>query len=82
MCSRRVSASWLSDDMAHALAAMCPPMQTAEVLRAADKLSKHPATSEVVVVDRLFRYDVDRVNLRNVIAALHALHHLSEGRPP
>ena len=76
MCSRRISASWLSDDMAHALAAMCPPLQAADVLRAADKLSEHAATHEVVVVDGMFRADVDRVNLRNVIEALHALHDL------
>jgi hypothetical protein len=29
-----------------------------------------------VVVDGMFRSDVDRVNLRNVIEALHALHAL------
>jgi hypothetical protein len=76
MRGRRISASWLSDDMAHALAAMCPPLQTADVLQAADKLSDHAATPEVVVVDSLFRSDVDRVNLRNLIAALHVLHDL------
>ncbi len=76
MRSRRVSASWLSDDMARALAAMCPPLRTADVLRAADKLSEHAATPEVVVVDGMFRSNVDRVNLRNVIEALQALHDL------
>jgi hypothetical protein len=76
MYSRRISASWLSDDMARALAAMCPPLQTADVLRAADRLSQHAATPEVVVVDGMFRSDVDRVNLRNVIKALQALHDL------
>jgi len=62
--------------MAHALAAMCPPLETADVLRAADKLSEHAASPEVVVVDGLFRSDVDRVNLRNVIKSLRALHDL------
>ena len=76
MGTRRISASWLSDDMAHALAAMCPPLQAADVLRAADKLSEHAGTHDVVVVDGMFRSDVDRVNLRNVIEALHALHAL------
>ena len=76
MCSWRISASWLSEDMAHALAAMCPPLETADVLRAADKLSEHATAHEVVVVDGMFRSDVDRVNLRNVIEALHALHDL------
>jgi hypothetical protein len=76
MSGERISASWLSDDMAHALAAMCPPLQTADVLRAADKLSEHVASPGVVVVDSMFRSDVDRVNLRNVIVALHALRDL------
>jgi hypothetical protein len=74
MDTRRISASWLSDDMAHALAAMCPPMQTADVLRAADKLTEHAGSREVLVVDGLFQPDVDRVNLRNVIKSLRALH--------
>jgi hypothetical protein len=82
MCSQRISASWLSEDMAHALAAMCPPLQIADVLRAADRLSEHAAMPEVVVVDGMFRSDVDRVNLRNVIEALRALHDLqSEALP-
>jgi hypothetical protein len=76
MDARRISASWLSDDMAQALAAMCPPLQTADVLRAADKLSEHASSREVYVVDSLFRSDVDRVNLRNVIKSLRALHDL------
>jgi hypothetical protein len=76
MCSRRISASWLSDDMAHALAAMCPPLETADVLRAADTLSEHATAQEVVVAHGMFRSDVDRVNLHNVIEALHALHDL------
>jgi hypothetical protein len=56
---------------------MCPPLQTADVLHAAEKLSEHASTPEVVVMDRLFRADVDRVNLRNLIEALHALHSLA-----
>jgi hypothetical protein len=72
----RISATWLSDDMARALAAMCPPLQAADVLRAADKLSEHAGTHAVVVVDSMFRSDVDRGNLRDVIEALHALHAL------
>lgn len=74
MCGRRGSASWLSEDMAVALAAMCPPLQIADVLRAADRLSEYGGAPQVVVVDGLFRPDVDRVNLRNVIAALQMLH--------
>ena len=65
--------------MAHALAAMCPPLQTADVLQAADKLTEHTEAPEVVVLDHMFRSDVDRVNLRNVIRVLHALHDLDSG---
>ena len=65
--------------MAQVLAAMCPPLQTPDVLRAADKLSEHAGSHEVLVVDGLFRSDVDRVNLRNVIKSLRALHDLASG---
>ena len=71
---QRISATWLSEEMAHALAALCPPVLAADVLRAADKISEHAATPEVIVVDCVFRTDVDRVNLRNVIEVLKALH--------
>ena len=77
MCSRRISATWLSDEMAYALAAMCPPLQTADVLQAADKLTEHAEVPEVIVVDAMFRSDVDRVSVRNVVEALHALHHMA-----
>jgi hypothetical protein len=76
MRTRRISASWLSDDMAHALAAMCPPLETVDVLRTADKLSQHAEAPQVVVVDCMLQPDVDPVNLRKVIEALHALHDL------
>jgi hypothetical protein len=74
----RISATWLSDDMAHALAAMCPPLQTADVLHAADRLSQHAAAPQVVVIDHMLQPDVDPVNLRTVIEALHALHDLRQ----
>lgn len=76
MSTARISASWLSDDMAYALAAMCPPLQTTDVLRAADRLSEHAVAPEIVVVDGMFRSDVDRVSLRNVIEALRVLYDL------
>jgi hypothetical protein len=63
--------------MAQALAAICPPLETVDVLRAADKLSLHASAPEVVVVDRMLQPDVDPVNLRKVIEALHALHDLA-----
>ena len=37
------------------------------------KLTEHTEAPEVVVLDHMFRSDVDRVNLRNVIQVLHAL---------
>jgi hypothetical protein len=60
--------------MAHALAAMCPPLQAADVRLTADKLSKHARSPHVVVVDGMFQPDLDPVSLRQVIEALHALH--------
>ena len=65
--------------MAHALAAMCPPLEIADVFRAADKLSQHAASPQVVVVDRMLQPDVDPVSVRTVIEALRALYDL--GRP-
>jgi hypothetical protein len=82
MSSRRISAPWLSEEMARALAAMCPPLQVVDVLRTADKLSEPAATPGVVLVEDTFRSDVDRVNLRNVIEALQALRDLRRGSWP
>ena len=76
MSSQRSSANWLSDEMAQALAAMCPPLQTADVLSAADRLTEHATSPTVVLVDAMFRSGGDRVNLRNVLEALHALYAL------
>ena len=81
MASRRTSANWLSDDMARALAATCPPLQTADVRHAADSLTEHAAASGVVVVDRMFRFDADNVSLRNVLEVLHVLHDRHAGEP-
>jgi hypothetical protein len=39
MSHSRLSSPWLSDDVAHALAAMCPPLKTTDVAQAADKLT-------------------------------------------
>jgi hypothetical protein len=74
---RRISAGWLSDDMARALAALCPPLEATDVLQAADELSVHARSSRVVVVDSMLRPDVDPMNLRMVLEALHALHDLA-----
>ncbi|MDQ3810902.1 MAG: hypothetical protein M3336_11480 [Chloroflexota bacterium] len=69
-----MSANWLSEDMAHALAALCPPLQTADVLNAADTLTAHVAWPHVVVIEHMFGRDVDPVCLRNIIEALHVLY--------
>jgi hypothetical protein len=78
----RLSSAWLSEDMAHALAATCPPLATADVIEAAEKLTRIGWSQHIVVVDRLFRSDLDPARVRGVIAALHALHALGEQRPP
>ena len=44
---------------------------------AADKLTEHAEAPEVIVADAMFRADVDRVNVRNVVEALHALHDMA-----
>ena len=74
MCGQRTSASWLSDDMALALAAMCPPLQTTDVLLAADTLTEYLVWPHAVVIERMFRPNVDPVCLRNVIEVLRALY--------
>lgn len=53
------------------------PLQTADVLRAADKLTEHAEAPEVFVVDAMFRSDVDRVSVRNVVEALRAFHEMA-----
>jgi hypothetical protein len=82
MGGSRVSTNWLSDDMAHALAAMCPPLQPADVLRAADRLSRHGRSPQKVVVDGMFQPGLDPLTLRNVIEALRALYDLRWRQSP
>ena len=82
MDSRELSAGWLSNDMARALAAMCPPLKPADVRRAAGRLGEYATSDDVIMVDGLFKSDLDRVNLRNVIAVLRALHDVGHDRPP
>jgi hypothetical protein len=62
---------WLSDDMAHALAAMSPPLSTADVLEAADKLTANLAPAPAI--DQLLRHGADLMTVRRVIEALRAL---------
>ena len=78
MRKRRASAGWLSDDMATALAAMCPQVNVADIKHVADRLTAHAGSPQVVVLDRLLRHDVDRVSLQVVRVALQALYDLRE----
>jgi hypothetical protein len=68
MRSPRISATWLSDEMAHALAAMWPPLAATDVMRAADELTSHPVY--------LVREDADDEIEPGVVEALRALHDL------
>jgi hypothetical protein len=67
----RNSSLWLSNDMAHALAAACPPLKTMDVAEAAAKLTgRRSATS---VIEHLLRQGGDLKNVRQVVEALRAL---------
>ncbi len=68
MRNPRISATWLSDEMAHALAAMWPPLAATDVMRAADELTSHPVY--------LVREDADDEIEPGVVEALRALHDL------
>jgi hypothetical protein len=73
MRNSRISATWLSDEMAHALAAMWPPLAATDVMRAADELISHPTPSRQV---RLLRDDGEHEIEQGVVEALWALHDL------
>jgi hypothetical protein len=73
MRNSRISATWLSDEMAHALAAMWPPLAATDVMRAADELTSHPTPSRNV---RLLRHDGEHEIEQGVVEALWALHDL------
>ena len=72
MRNSRISAAWLSDEMAHALAAMWPPLDATDVMRAADELTSHPTPTSTF---RLVRDD-DQIIEAGVLEALRALHDL------
>ena len=74
MRNSRISATWLSDEMAHALAAMWPPLNATDVMRAADELTSHPTPARTV---HLVRDDGrDQEIESGVVEALRALHDL------
>jgi hypothetical protein len=57
--------------MAHALAAMCPPLRTIDVMRAANKLTTH--TGPTTVARQLLHQGADLMGVRRVVEALEAL---------
>jgi hypothetical protein len=75
MRNSRISSTWLSDEMAHALAAMWPPLHATDVMRAADELTSQPTPSPGI---RLLKADdnVDQRIEQGVVEALRALHDL------
>jgi hypothetical protein len=68
MRNSRISATWLSDEMAHALAAMWPPLDAADVMRAADELTAHPEPAI-----RLLRDDESQPGMVEALRALQTL---------
>jgi hypothetical protein len=71
MCGFRSSSAWLSDDMARALAAICPPLMARDVIRAANELAIK--TDPAWVISRLLRCGTDLVGARNIVEALRAM---------
>jgi hypothetical protein len=71
MSDPRLSSPWLSDDMAHALAAACPPLDTTDVMQAADKLTT--SGKPKYAMDHLLRQGADLMRVRRVVEALCAL---------
>jgi hypothetical protein len=76
MRNSRISATWLSDEMAHALAAMWPPLAATDVMRAADELTSEAIPSKAVRLLRHDEADVDQRIERGMVEALRALHDL------
>jgi hypothetical protein len=66
-----ISSAWLSDEMARALAAMCPPLEEKHVVRATETLATD--SRSVRAIDGLLRQGLDLIRVRQVIEALRAL---------
>ena len=66
--------AWLSHDMAHALAAMCPPLRPADVEQAARRLMVPAGGTEVI--GHLLQSGADLMGVRRVVEALRALRDL------
>ena len=70
----RLPPTWLSDDMARALAAMSPPLRAQDVVQAAHELTSHAAP--IHVIRHLLERGADLMNVRMVVEALGALRDL------
>jgi hypothetical protein len=70
----RLSPAWLSQDMAHALAAMCPPLTAPDIVHAANRLMAHARSTEVL--GHLLRSGADLMRARRIVEALRALRDL------
>jgi hypothetical protein len=68
------SSTWLSADMALALAATCPPLTANDVVRAADELATE--TQPAHVIGHLLRCGPTLSEARSVVEALRALNDL------
>jgi hypothetical protein len=77
MTKPRISAGWLSFEMARALAATGPPLKPRDVVRAADEVALHTAPAQVV--SHLLRHGPDLVSARTIVAALRALRDFDVG---
>jgi hypothetical protein len=67
----KISSAWLSSEMARALAAVCPPLKTADVVQVADSLTAHAKPTRVI--GRMLLPGADLMQVRRVVAALRAL---------
>jgi hypothetical protein len=74
MRNPRPSATWLSYDMACALAATCPPLNSRDVVCAGDELAK--MSDPVCVISCLLQRGADLLGAPAIVEALRALHDL------
>ena len=74
MPTPRISSTWLSEDMARALAAMSPPLRARDVVQAANDLTA--SSDPTHVIRRLLKRGAGLMKVRMVVEALSALRDL------
>jgi hypothetical protein len=74
MPALRIPPAWLSEDMAHALAAMSPPLGAEDVVQAANELTLHAAPTRII--HNLLEQGADLMKVRMLVEALGALRDL------